>query len=168
LAPAQRNDLKISTVDDGLHSYGQGVWIFHDHREKGILTDGMNPGGNVSALVYKKYLNEVGLPKTIGESIENLFTKKFHGRKLPVWQDIDAWNSLGEIDGKDYKAPEAAQPMAVEEGPKSMDFYDNLITVEDNSISNFIWGLIFGVALYLLFVNREQVMAMIASARGGK
>jgi hypothetical protein len=37
------------------------VWIFHDHREKGITTDGMNPGGNVSALVYKKYLNEVGL-----------------------------------------------------------------------------------------------------------
>ena len=81
IAPAQRNDLKINTTDDGFHSYGEGIWIFHDHREKGITTNGMNPGGNVSALVYKKYLNEVGLPMGIGESIEPLFTKKFHDRK---------------------------------------------------------------------------------------
>ncbi len=168
LAPSQRNDLKISTVDDGLHSYGEGIWIFHDHREKGITTNGMNPGGNVSAIVYKKYLNEVGLPMGIGESVEQLFSKKFQERKLPVWQDIDAWNSLGEIDAKAYKAPKAAKPLAVEEGPKSMAFYDNVVVDEDNSVSHFIWGLILGVALYLLFLNREKIMIMIASARGGK
>ncbi|MFK5947550.1 MAG: multicopper oxidase domain-containing protein [Methylococcales bacterium] len=168
IAPAQRNDLAISTVDDGLHSYGEGIWIFHDHREKGITTNGMNPGGNVSAIVYKKYLNEVGLPMGIGESIDQLFSKKFQERKLPVWQDIDAWNSLGEIDAKAYKAPKAAKPLAVEEGPKSMAFYDNAVVDEDNSVSHFIWGLILGVALYLLFLNREKIMAMIASARGGK
>jgi hypothetical protein len=67
----------------------------------------MNPGGNVSALVYKKYLNEVGLPKTIGESIAPLFTKAFQERKVPVWQNIDGWNSLGEIDAEGYVAPPA-------------------------------------------------------------
>jgi len=169
LAPAQRNDLKISTVDDGLHSYGQGVWIFHDHREKGITTNGMNPGGNVSALVYKKYLNEVGLPKTIGESIAPLFTKAFQDRKLPVWQDIDGWNSLGEIDGKGYKAPPASKPIAVEEGPKpyseDMAFAN---TDSDDSFGNFILGLLLGIAAYLAFLNREKIMVMIAALKGGK
>lgn len=37
LSPAQRYDLKISTLDDGLHSYGEGIWIFHDHRKKVLL-----------------------------------------------------------------------------------------------------------------------------------
>ncbi|MCK4841988.1 MAG: multicopper oxidase domain-containing protein [Methylococcales bacterium] len=169
IAPAQRNDLKISTVDDGLHSYGQGVWIFHDHREKGIQTNGQNPGGNVSALVYKKYLNEVGLPKTIGESIAPLFTKGFYERKIPVWQDIDAWNSLGEIDAKGYRAPPAAKPAVVEEGPKpfSNDSVNNFDDSSSGSFGNFILGLILGIIAYLLFLNREKIMVMISSVKGG-
>ena len=168
IAPAQRNDLLISTKDDGLHSYGEGIWIFHDHREKGITTNGMNPGGNVSALVYKKYLNEVGLPMGIGESIEPVFTKKFHERKLPVWQNIDAWNSLGEIDGKSYKAPPAGKPGPVEEGPKSMNYYSDQAAASSESVSNFIVGLLLGIGMYILFLNREKIMAMIASAKGEK
>lgn len=168
IAPAQRNDLKISTKDDGLHSYGQGIWIFHDHREKGITTNGMNPGGNVSALVYKKYLNEMGLPMGIGESVEPLFTKEFHARKLPVWQNIDAWNSLGEIDGKGYKAPPASIPVAVEEGPKPMGYETISDADADEPVSNFIVGLLFGIVLYLLFLNRKKIIAMIGSAKGGK
>ncbi len=171
IAPAQRNDLKISTVDDGLHSYGEGIWIFHDHREKGITTNGMNPGGNVSALVYKKYLNEVGLPMGIGEDITPLFTKNFHARKYPVWQNIDSWNSLGEIDGKGYKKPPAGIPMAVESGPKSLktileEEASGGAVDEDSSFSNFLFGLILGIAAYLLFLNREKIMAMIPSKGG--
>ena len=166
IAPAQRNDLKISTVDDGFHSYGEGIWIFHDHREKGITTNGMNPGGNVSALVYKKYLNEVGLPMGIGEDVMPLFTKKFQDRQYPVWQDIDGWNSLGEISAKDYKAPLAAKAAEVEAGPKPMSFYSG--DTSDDSVVNFIWGLILSVVLYLLFLNREKIMARIASKKGGK
>ncbi len=165
IAPAQRNDLLISTKDDGLHSYGQGIWIFHDHREKGITTNGMNPGGNVSALVYKKYLNEVGLPMGIGEDISPLFTKKFHDRKLPVWQNIDAWNSLGEIDGKDYKAPPAGKEAVVEDGPKPASFYANQDT-SDDSVSNFLVGLLLGIVAYILFLNREKIMAMVSSKKG--
>ncbi|KAF3977058.1 MAG: multicopper oxidase domain-containing protein [Methylococcales symbiont of Iophon sp. n. MRB-2018] len=158
ISPAQRNDLKISTVDDGLHSYGEGIWIFHDHMEKGITTDGMNPGGNVSALAYKKYLNKVGMPKTIGESVEALFTKKFHQRKLPVWQDIEGWD-LGEIDARGYKPPDAAIPMVVEAGPKPFKALSEENQNTGNGIFiNLILGLLIGIVLYLLYLNREQLL----------
>ena len=168
IAPAQRNDIKISTVDDGLHSYGQGIWIFHDHREKGITTDGMNPGGNVSAVVYKKYLTEEGLPKGIGEDITPLFTKAFHARKYPVWQGIDDWNSLGEVDASGFKAPPPAVPLVVE-GPQSMA--DALKAQESgnnsNSFRNFLVGLILGILAYTAIINREKIMALISSFKGG-
>jgi hypothetical protein len=162
------NDIEISTVDDGLHSYGQGIWIFHDHREKGITTDGMNVGGNVSALVYKKYLTEEGLPKTIGESILPLFTKAFHARKLPVWQDIDAWNSLGEVDGRGFKAPPPAVPLLVK-GPKSMAeaLKEQASAKGSNSFRNFIAGLLLGILAYTIIINREKILALIPSKKGG-
>ena len=168
LAPAQRNDLEISTVDDGLHSYGEGIWIFHDHREKGIATDGQNPGGNVSAIVYKKYLNEQGLPMGIGESAASLFTKAFYQRKLPVWQNTDAWNSLGEIDARDYVAPPAGTPLAVEEGPKGMlsdaEFAAQTAANNDSSaFSKFFTGLFFGLLIYLLVINREKIIRLVSS-----
>ena len=170
LAPAQRNDIKISTVDDGLHSYGQGIWIFHDHREKGITTDGMNPGGNVSAVVYKKYLTEEGLPKGIGEDITPLFTEAFHARKYPVWQDIDDWNSLGEVDGRGYKAPPPGVPLLVK-GPKSMA---EALKEQQNdgngngySFRNFLVGLILGIFAYIAIINREKIIALVSSKKGG-
>ncbi len=168
IAPAQRNDMKINTVDDGLHSYGEGIWIFHDHMEKGITNDGMNPGGNVSALVYKKYLNEVGMPKAIGEKIDPLFTKAFHDRKVPVWQDVEGWN-YGEIDATDYKAPPPAAQVAVETGPKPLAVLEKeaLQNSSGNSaFSNFIIGLILGILAYILFLNREKIMAMISQMKG--
>jgi FtsP/CotA-like multicopper oxidase with cupredoxin domain len=163
IAPAQRNDLRINTTDDGFHSYGEGIWIFHDHREKGITNDGMNPGGNVSALVYKKYLNEVGLPKTIGESIAPLFTKEFHARKTPVWQNIDDWNSLGEVEADGYVAPPASVIAASDVTPGSADIQAD----EDNSFRNLIFGLLLGLVAYLLVVNRASIMALISSNKGG-
>ncbi|NOQ15754.1 MAG: multicopper oxidase domain-containing protein [Methyloprofundus sp.] len=163
IAPAQRNDLRINTTDDGFHSYGEGIWIFHDHREKGITTDGMNPGGNVSALVYKKYLNEVGLPKTIGESIAPLFTKEFHARKTPVWQNIDDWNSLGEVDANGYVAPPASKMAAADVTPGSAD----IEAFEDNSFRNLVFGLFLGLVAYLLVVNRAGIKALISSNKGG-
>ena len=168
IAPAQRNDIVLNTTDDGLHNYGEGIWIFHDHREKGITTDGMNPGGNVSAVVYKKYLNEEGMPKGIGESVMPLFTKAFQARKYPVWQDIDDWNSLGEIDASKFKAPPAAQPLVVE-GPASMAEAlkkKNGTDAGNNSFRNFIIGLILGVLAYSAIIKRDEIMALISSLKG--
>ncbi|MGR9117214.1 MAG: multicopper oxidase domain-containing protein, partial [Gammaproteobacteria bacterium] len=165
LAPSQRNDLRISTVDDGLHSYGEGIWIFHDHREKGITTDGMNPGGNVSALVYKSYLNDKGMPKVQGVDISPMFTKAFFERKVPVWQDADAWNSLGEVNAEGYVAPPPSQPVNIEAPPSAVTG----VQAGDNAFRNFIVGLIFGMLAYLLIINREKIMRVIASLKeGGK
>jgi hypothetical protein len=65
MAPAQRLDLKLETVNDGKHSYGEGDWLIHDHREKGITTNGMAEGGSMSSIVYKSYLNEAACPRSV-------------------------------------------------------------------------------------------------------
>lgn len=161
LAPSQRNDLRITTTDDGFHSYGEGIWIFHDHREKGITTNGMNPGGNVSAIVYKSYLSEEGIPKLQGVDIAPYFTKEYFERKAPVWQDADEWNSLGEANGEGYVPPRAFQsPSETQQNKNAAK-----IAAEggNNSFRNFIVGLLLGVFAYLLVVNREKVIGMAKS-----
>ncbi len=167
LAPAQRNDLKISTVDDGLHSYGEGIWIFHDHREKGITTDGMN----LSAIVYKSFLNEEGIPKLQGVSVAPYFTKDFFARQLPVWQDADAWNSLGEVDPRGY-VPPAAFPVDTSDAAKGAMKTVQVSDEGGSSFRNFFVGLLLGVFAYLLVVNREKVINMVkaltSSKKGGQ
>jgi hypothetical protein len=86
LATAQRADLALSTTDDGLHSYGPGIWLFHDHQNRGTTTDGIGPGGNISAIVYKSYLSETGWPKTRGVSFAPFFTEQYYQKEVPVWQ----------------------------------------------------------------------------------
>jgi FtsP/CotA-like multicopper oxidase with cupredoxin domain len=164
ISPAQRNDLKISTVDDGLHSYGEGIWIFHDHREKGIATNGMNPGGDVSAIVYKKYLNEMGLPKTVGEGLGDVFTKAFYQRKVPVWQNTDPWNSLGEIDAQGYQAPPPSI-VVLEKGPKA---FSELVDLEtEDGFINLLLGIMGGIFIYILILNRQKIISRFSSKKDG-
>ncbi|MBV1932525.1 MAG: multicopper oxidase domain-containing protein [Porticoccaceae bacterium] len=81
IASAQRVDLELSTKDDGLHSYGEGVWLLHDHEEKGVVTNGFGPGGNVSAIVYERYLQDNGWPMTFGLDWTNYLTPGFYDRR---------------------------------------------------------------------------------------
>ncbi len=99
LAPAQRLDLVLDTTDNGLSSYGQGVWMFHDHREKAITNDGVFPGGNLSLIVYKQYLREQGLPTLHGVDLKPFFTKEFYRREYPVWASYDEERMLVEPEG---------------------------------------------------------------------
>ena len=168
IAPAQRYDLKISTIDDGTHSYGQGIWIFHDHMERGITNDGVNPGGDVSAIVYKSYLSENGIPKTKGIDISAYFGRKFQTRGVPVFANLDAWNSLGGVFGLEPEpAPKQAVPKPVVTPP--------LVTPNSgNAFRNFIVGLLLGLAVYLLYIQREhvarltnQAVALLKTSTGG-
>ncbi|SEQ84837.1 Multicopper oxidase [Nitrosomonas sp. Nm51] len=149
LAPAQRLDLTLNTTNDGLHSYGEGIWLFHDHREKGITTDGMNPGGNVSAIVYKKYLNEIGLPKGMGVDVSKYFTQEFHARKLPIWQDLDESGSLGAPGVRSGIDPETQE-----------------------TVTNLLIGFVFGLLIYLIIAKKQQVRGAMTGAltklRGSK
>ncbi|MGH8500582.1 MAG: multicopper oxidase domain-containing protein, partial [Methylococcales bacterium] len=83
MAPAQRLDLEIDTTNDGLHSFGAGVWMFHDHTEKAFTTDGMAEGGSLSLLVYKDYIQPDGSVSLHGSDLTPFFTKEFWQRRYP-------------------------------------------------------------------------------------
>jgi len=86
LATTMRADLSLDMVNDGLHAYGPGIWLFHDHQYKGITNDGIGPGGNIAAIVYQQYLQESGWPKTQGVSWDAYFTEAYYRKEIPVWE----------------------------------------------------------------------------------
>ncbi len=88
ITAAQRADLVLSTTDDGLRSYGPGVWLFHDHREAGVTNAGMSPGGTISMITYAAYLKDNGMPRTQGTALDRLFTSDYHGGQISVWSEI--------------------------------------------------------------------------------
>lgn len=77
---AQRADLILDTTNDGLNSYGAGVWLFHDHEEKHITTDGVSPGGGLSMITYRSFLGEQGMPILQGMDVRQYFTPEFYDR----------------------------------------------------------------------------------------
>ncbi|MFB6099694.1 MAG: multicopper oxidase domain-containing protein [Candidatus Nanohalobium sp.] len=89
LTPAQRATLVLNTTVDGLNSYGEGVWIMHDHREEAVTTDGISMGGDISAIVYEDYLAENKMPETIS-SLKKYFTAQYYEGEIPYFRKIDA------------------------------------------------------------------------------
>lgn len=152
LAPAQRLDLKLETINDGRHSYGEGDWLIHDHREKGITTNGMAEGGSMSSIVYTSYLGENGLPDTshFGVNLDHFFTKEYWERKVPVWQDLDEAATFGAAAGRTI----------------------NLDTATRNILLYALGGLLAGLLLYSIFVGRSHIKqyaaALILRIRGKK
>jgi hypothetical protein len=158
LAPTQRIDLTLSTKDDGLHSYGPGIWLFHDHREKGITTNGMNPGGNVSAIVYEKFLDKLGMPKALGVDLTPYFTKEYYQGRIPVWQDADDVATLGAVNtdpgiGID---PASVKPKSKATPPNAL-----LSVLTGGTFVDFLLGLFLGVGVYLLRENWERVEKIV-------
>ena len=96
ISPAQRIDLRLTTVNDGLNSYGDGIWLFHDHTETGITTRGMMPGGDVSSIVYENWLSPTGMPKGQGVDMRPYFTKEYYRGELPVWTLSDKKGRWGD------------------------------------------------------------------------
>lgn len=94
IASAQRLDLDLNTTNDGLHAYGEGAWLMHDHREQAVTSNGINPGGDVSVLAYENYLAERGLPRTVGD-LQNLavyFSPDYYAGKIPVFSAMHGHN----------------------------------------------------------------------------
>ena len=100
LSTAQRMDLDLNTTNDGLHNYGEGVWLLHDHKERAFTNDGMHPGGSVSAIVYRSYLDEHGWPKTQGVDWTPFFTPNYYRREIPVWTTYDPTGVVGEVQSR--------------------------------------------------------------------
>jgi manganese oxidase len=169
IATAQRLDMELSGQNDGLHSYGEGVWMFHDHAEKSFTNDGIGEGGAISVIAYKSFLNEKGIPKLHGMSLAPYFSKTYWEKKYPIWQDFDAWNSLGRpemknADGTPAPTPAPAVPSKPEAKAASDGQAAQAVAAAETGTSGFgqlLKGLIFGVAAYLLFVRREQISKML-------
>ena len=101
LATAQRADLLLSTVNDGLHSYGPGLWMFHDHVDRAVTTDGITPGGNMSFVAYQPLLNESGMPKDEHHAamINYAFSKSYYNRNAQhsLWAKGEFTEALGKV-----------------------------------------------------------------------
>jgi FtsP/CotA-like multicopper oxidase with cupredoxin domain len=99
LSAAQRVDLTLNTTDDGRHSYGDGAWFFHDHREQGVTNDGIGPGGTITMITYPSYQRDNGMPDT-NHPIDRFFDAAYYRGELPVWRGLDA-ERFGEPPGTD-------------------------------------------------------------------
>jgi hypothetical protein len=166
LAPAQRLDLALDTTNDGLHSYDAGLWMFHDHVEKAFTTNGMGEGGSISLVAYNNYIDDKGTPKTHGMDLTQYFTKEYWQRKIPVWQDwMDEWGSLGAPAGTMDTDPAgtakaAAQAAAAAAAPP--------VPTDSEGVGGIFSGLLLGIGGYFAYLNRERLLALIASLTKGK
>jgi len=155
MVPAQRIDLELSGVDDGLNSFGQGIWMFHDHVEKSFTTNGVGEGGDISLVVYKGFLDEKGIPTAHGMSLAPYFTKEFWQRNYPIWQDYDAWSSLGLPD---LKAGYEPAKVAVQNVVPQRKAADLLKQEESSAIAKLFYGIMLGLFGYVLIVNRQMII----------
>jgi len=96
LTPAQRLDLVLDTHEDGLHSFGQGAWLMHDHVEKSVTTDGVGPGGDISLVIYRRFLDENGFPKLQGMDLIPFFNRWFYQNQVPVWARSKDWEIFSD------------------------------------------------------------------------
>jgi len=159
MVPAQRIDLELSGVDDGLHSFGQGIWMFHDHVEKSFTTNGHGEGGDISLVVYKDFLDEKGIPKAHGMSLAPYFTKGLWQGKYPIWQDYDAWRSLGLPD---LQAEVTPSKVAVQNAPVKTSVATTAQQDSSSWFGNLVYGLLLGLLSYTLIVKRQPIYAFVS------
>jgi len=158
MVPAQRIDLSLSGVDDGLNSFGQGIWMFHDHVEKSFTTDGHGEGGDISLVVYKGFVDDKGIPSAHGMSLAPYFSKSLWNGKYPIWQDYDTWGSLGLPD---LKAEFKPSKVAVQAAPVKPSEAAAAIVAQQQAPSAFsrlFDGLILGLMAYLIVVKRKPLL----------
>lgn len=88
VSSAQRVDLSLNTTVDGLNSYGDGIWLMHDHSEEAVTTDGISPGGNPATITYKSHLKENGMPET-AVNISKYFSEQYYEGEVPFHEGLD-------------------------------------------------------------------------------
>jgi len=159
MVPAQRMDLELSGVDDGLHSFGQGIWMFHDHVEKAFTTNGVGEGGDISLVVYDGFLDEKGIPKAHGMSLAPYFSKGMWKRDYPIWQDYDEWRSLGLPDLKAAYQPSKVAVQTVQ--PQWTPTTPAAAEQESSAFGNLVFGLILGLLSYVVVINRQTITSHV-------
>ena len=85
IGAAQRLDLELRTTEDGAYSSGPGVWLMHDHTEKTVSNRGINPGGDITTIIYEGFRDEsTGLPDVPGD-LSKFFDSAYYRGEVPVF-----------------------------------------------------------------------------------
>ncbi len=99
LTASQRLDLHLNTTNDGLNSYGPGVWFMHDHQEEAVTTDGIGPGGDITVITYTSHLDpQTGLPVPAGSPLDMFFNAAYYRGEVPAWTNLGLPNAFGDVD----------------------------------------------------------------------
>lgn len=105
----------------------------------------------MSSIVYTSYLGKDGMPKVshFGIDLNKYFTKEYFERRLPIWQDLDEWASLGSPGER-----------------------TGLDTATQTSLLNALYGLLAGLLIYLIFARwgqiKQSTTAVIARLKSPK
>lgn len=82
--PAQRVDLDLRPGTDDRYASGPGVWLVHDHTEQAVTNNGINPGGDLTTIVYDGFRGPDGLPR-VATSLKRFFDPDYYRGKVPVF-----------------------------------------------------------------------------------
>ena len=84
IAPAQRMDVELRAGSDRRYASGPGVWLMHDHTEQAVTNNGINPGGDLTTIVYDGFMGPDGLPR-VATSLKRFFDPEYYRGNIPVF-----------------------------------------------------------------------------------
>jgi len=117
VSAAQRVDLDLYAGSDARTASGPGVWLMHDHTEQATTNNGINPGGDLTTIVYDGFMGPDGLPR-VATSLKRFFDPDFYRGKVPVFDPgifhTTAAEYAGAATAKDTGAPAKPYPTRVE------------------------------------------------------
>ena len=99
------------------------------------------------------------IPKLHGVDVTPYFTNEYFARQTPVWQDIDAWNSLGEPEEVD----DVGSAFVVQATDKSAS--SEASSGNGDTSVNFFFGLILGLIAFLTFKYREGMLNLFVTSK---
>jgi FtsP/CotA-like multicopper oxidase with cupredoxin domain len=147
LTAAQRADLVLDTTTDGQNSFGEGVWLAHDHREPGVTNDGIGPGGTITAVAYDSYLGTNGIPET-NTNLSRYFDPAFYDGEVPVWQHLDAerfGEPAADLHPNDTRTTTTSAPDPANSTPESSGLPDVVVL----AVTMLAGGLLVAVGVLL-------------------
>ena len=152
MTAAQRVDLTLNTSNDGLHSYSEGVWFMHDHREQSVTNDGIGPGGNINMIVYKSYLAKNGIPET-NTDLNRYFSEDFYEGEVPMWAHLDS-EKLGEPN--ESNSDSNRERSQVHEHASAQDESHGKSVLTGTTLHSFVIGLLLGTLLLSIAVRTKE------------
>jgi hypothetical protein len=92
-------------------------------------------------------------------SLAPYFTKGFWQKNYPIWQDYDAWRSLGLPEMKGAGDQKAAAPAQATGPVKQEAAVASAPAVEESSAAGrLFYGILMGLLSYVLIVKRKFIL----------